>query len=243
MALRGDVLKEIISALVISPIVVADLTDANPNVYWELGVRQSFKHGTVTIAEHGTKLPFDIAAKGTLFYYPKDHLRTAEFRRSFNLALEDCLAHSDRSDSHVLDTVSGRGTVYELVRRDEAIRRVEALIDECVRNGQAFNSIIRVAKKNQKEGTKRTYPTRFLGVSCCELLMTTRYLDQEPAFYKTVNACYVECTAINAQIAIWEHKPVGTEKWILTQEESVIRVIEKLLTGSQATLGQLQARS
>src|SRR2546425_8791263 len=66
--LRGDVLREIIKDIVISPIVVADLTDANPNVYWELGVRQSFRHGTITIAEEGTHLPFDVNVKGTLFY-------------------------------------------------------------------------------------------------------------------------------------------------------------------------------
>ena len=58
--MRGDILKQIINDLVVDPIVVADLTDKNENVYWELGVRQSFKHGTITIAEEKTVLPFDI---------------------------------------------------------------------------------------------------------------------------------------------------------------------------------------
>ena len=42
-SLRGHILKQIITDLVVSPIVVAELTDHNPNVFWELGVRQSFK--------------------------------------------------------------------------------------------------------------------------------------------------------------------------------------------------------
>ena len=63
-----------------APIVVVDLTDSNPNVYWELGVRQSFKHGTITIAEKGTELPFDLGVKGTLFYYPEDYIKMSEFR-------------------------------------------------------------------------------------------------------------------------------------------------------------------
>ena len=33
-ALRGDILHQIVADLVTSPLVVADLTDANPNVYW-----------------------------------------------------------------------------------------------------------------------------------------------------------------------------------------------------------------
>ena len=43
-ALRGDIVGEIIRDLYLADIVIADLTDKNPNVYWELGVRQSLKH-------------------------------------------------------------------------------------------------------------------------------------------------------------------------------------------------------
>ena len=60
---RTDVIGEIVKELLTADIVVADLTDANPSVYWELGVRQSFKYGTVTIAEYGTKLGFDLSTK------------------------------------------------------------------------------------------------------------------------------------------------------------------------------------
>ena len=74
-ALRGDILRQIITDLIVSPVVVADLTASNSSVYWELGVPQSFKHGTITIAEEGTLLPFDLGSKGTLFYYPKDHIK------------------------------------------------------------------------------------------------------------------------------------------------------------------------
>ena len=37
--LHEDILTQIITNLIISPIVVAELTDHNPNVFWELGVR------------------------------------------------------------------------------------------------------------------------------------------------------------------------------------------------------------
>ena len=63
---RGDIVDQIIHDLSQSRIVIADLTDINPNVLWELGVRQSFTNGTITIAEEGIDLPFDLARKGTL---------------------------------------------------------------------------------------------------------------------------------------------------------------------------------
>lgn len=109
-ALRGDILKQIIRDLYDSSIVVADLTDKNPNVFWELGVRQSFKHGTVTIAEQDTKIPFDISTKGTLYYYPKNHVKNERFREQFKKAIMDCLSNPDSPDSQVLEVIPGRGT-------------------------------------------------------------------------------------------------------------------------------------
>lgn len=148
--LRGDVLREIITALLVSPIVVADLTDKNPNVYWELGVRQSFKHCTVTIVEGGTELPFDLSVKGTLPYYPKDHLKNAKFCRDFKEAISDCLAYPDKPDSQVLETISGRGTLFEIFRRDEAIRRLDAVLSELKENERVIDEVLKTAKKTKK---------------------------------------------------------------------------------------------
>ena len=68
--LRGNIANNIIIDLVKCDIVVADLTDHNPNVLWELGVRQSFKNCTITIAESGTSIPFHFSHKGIFFMTP-----------------------------------------------------------------------------------------------------------------------------------------------------------------------------
>src|SRR5436309_2357128 len=88
--LRGEILTQIVSDLATSPILVANLTDRNPNVFWELGVRHSLKHGTVLIAEDGTRLPFDVAGWTTLFYF-EDVVKNEQFRKDFKAALVDCL--------------------------------------------------------------------------------------------------------------------------------------------------------
>ena len=71
-ALRGDIIRQIILDIIKSPIAIADITDLNPNVFWELGVRQSFRHGTIIISEGSSNPPFDISPKGTLHYFPDD---------------------------------------------------------------------------------------------------------------------------------------------------------------------------
>ena len=109
--LRGNIANQIITDLVNSDIVVCDLTDHNPNVLWELGVRQSFKHGNITIAEAGTQIPFDFNHKAVLFYNG-EHLDNELFYQAFSAALADCIQHPEGPDSPVLEALGGRGTLY-----------------------------------------------------------------------------------------------------------------------------------
>jgi len=69
-----NLLSEILKNLAITQIVIADLTDFNPNVFWELGIRQSFKHGTITIAESKYLSPFRSRQEGYSFLSYARHL-------------------------------------------------------------------------------------------------------------------------------------------------------------------------
>lgn len=59
-----DILKKIINA----PIAICDLSSRNPNVLFELGIRQAFDKPTVLIQEKGTPKIFDIGPLRYLEY-------------------------------------------------------------------------------------------------------------------------------------------------------------------------------
>jgi hypothetical protein len=40
-------------------VIIADLTDANPNVYYELGIAHSVGKDTISLIQQGQSLPFD----------------------------------------------------------------------------------------------------------------------------------------------------------------------------------------
>jgi hypothetical protein len=51
-----------------SDVVIAEITPANPNVFYELGYAQALGKPTILLAQRGGKLPFDIASYRVVFY-------------------------------------------------------------------------------------------------------------------------------------------------------------------------------
>jgi hypothetical protein len=223
--LRGDILRQIITDLVTAPIVVADLTDANPNVYWELGVRQSFKHCTITIAEDGTNLPFDQSAKGTLFY-SDTHLDMEDFRVQFDAAVDDCLKNPSIPDSHVLETISGRGTLYQILMRDENMRKLDAILSEIERNTRVLESAINTCNENsqkRKEGKENDvkFTTSRFNNSAVENLIVNRYISADEVFYHKAEIYMDWIISFNDQLPTWPDSENATEKWLKDANEKL----------------------
>lgn len=243
-AMRVDILKEIITDLALSHLVIADLTDLNANVFWELGVRQSFAHRTVTIAEKGTVLPFDVSTKGTLFYYPKNHIKNEGFRNDFKEAIQDCLANPDKPDSQVLETLSGRGTLFEIFRSDEAVRRIDAVLSECSRNLDTLNKLFELAKGSLgndpvKGLDKSEFTTIRLISSATQLLTTNRYIDEDQSFFRLAEDCLVWFGATNAELSIWRVSGRPVESWLVRNIESVTNLIKEFETRVRAAREKL----
>src|SRR5262245_3188103 len=56
----GSLIKSIVERLRNSYIVLADITDANPNVFYELGVRHSLSKRTIIVAQDTKHVPSDL---------------------------------------------------------------------------------------------------------------------------------------------------------------------------------------
>ncbi len=63
----GEIPEQIFRQLRDCPVVIADLTGANPNVMYELGLRHTTGRVTIQIGEKG-RLPFDVAAIRTIMF-------------------------------------------------------------------------------------------------------------------------------------------------------------------------------
>jgi hypothetical protein len=63
----GMIGDRMVSDIIHADLVVADLTDLNPNAFYELGIRHSTEKPTIHVAKTGTVLPFDNVAHRTVF--------------------------------------------------------------------------------------------------------------------------------------------------------------------------------
>ena len=115
----NNLVAHIVHDLFTSDIVLAILTDFNPNVMYELGVRHSIGSGTIMAIERGTykKFPFDLAHFGFIEY--DDHNRKA---------FKDMMAHylslirmRDRIDSPVAEYFTATGREMRLVRMARSV--------------------------------------------------------------------------------------------------------------------------
>jgi hypothetical protein len=61
MAEPGIITSQVIEQIIKAPMVVADLTGKNPNVFYELAIRHAIRKPFVHIVAKGEKIPFDVA--------------------------------------------------------------------------------------------------------------------------------------------------------------------------------------
>jgi len=68
----GMITSQVIQHIVNDPLVVADLTERNPNVFYELAIRHALRKPLVQIIRKGEAIPFDVAGTRTIYVDHKD---------------------------------------------------------------------------------------------------------------------------------------------------------------------------
>jgi len=160
---RGGIIHQAMFArLLLSEYVIADLTTANSNVYYELGIRHAARPFT-TILLHGNlhPLPFDIAPNRTIMYnIEKDG--TISEKSCLDLK-EEILA---RLETIIRDGARSDSPLFELIKNYKKIdlpHEVTDTFQDRIRLEKNFNDQLERAKlhKNDSEKVKSLQEIRY----------------------------------------------------------------------------------
>jgi hypothetical protein len=68
----GIITSQVIQHVVNDALVIADLTERNPNVFYELAIRHALRKPLVQLIKKGEAIPFDVAGTRTIYVDHRD---------------------------------------------------------------------------------------------------------------------------------------------------------------------------
>lgn len=111
-ALRADKISEpgmittqVIQHIMEDPMVVADLTDQNANVFYELAVRHIVRKPFVQLIQKGQRIPFDTAGIRTIEVDHTDLDSVANAKVELKKQIQHTAAHPDKVQNPIIATI------------------------------------------------------------------------------------------------------------------------------------------
>jgi hypothetical protein len=89
----GIIINDISMHITEASVIIAEISEANPNVYYEVGMAHALSKPTILLAQRGTRLPFDVGPHRCIFYENSIPGR-AKLQDSLRQALESLLGKS-----------------------------------------------------------------------------------------------------------------------------------------------------
>jgi hypothetical protein len=130
--MTGHLLDSIVESLASSAVVLADVTDRNPNVFYELGIRHSLKRGTIIVSQDA-EVPSDLRG----LWFVRYGIRPAEvraFKENIRPLTSELEAKPDRSDSAVSAYLDRENQIISSFFRRDCSKRLGALFTEVTGN-------------------------------------------------------------------------------------------------------------
>lgn len=171
----GSINDRVIRSVYDSDLVVANLTNLNPNVMFELAMRYCFGKPAIVIAEEGTKLPFDIVDENTLFYV-NDPTGASELKEKI-IEFDNNIDYTKQTYGPVYKAVS-KISLYNEVESGKTVSN-EAMLSYII---DRLNSI-QVSINNSDTEQKRNVQAMKESTVLIEVIFDSKSIENIEEFY------------------------------------------------------------
>ncbi|WP_410765796.1 hypothetical protein [Haloferax sp. DFSO60] len=143
----GNITTQIIEKVIESELVIADLTDHNPNVFYELALRHATGKPFIQLIDSSQSIPFDISEVRTIHYDfdVRDADRASEKIKAQIEAIE-------QDDSEIENPISRAADMKSWRESDDPVEK--SLVEILERIGSLNNRVEGVEKEIKQSSTK-----------------------------------------------------------------------------------------
>lgn len=120
----GRIDKQVIDLLLNADLVIADLSDHNPNVFYELAVRHACQKPVILLIEDGQSIPFDIKTHRTIFYDINNGPKFVQAQKELRSQIETVNQDAFIPDSPIRDSLIGNITI----KGDDDLKEVLSIV-------------------------------------------------------------------------------------------------------------------
>lgn len=196
----GAFIKDILMQLNQADVVLADLTDMNPNVFYELGVRHTLRTRTILVSQTMDDVPSDLKQYGVITYNTTPNGVT-EYKKEISKILKDIRNNPDRQDNPVSDYLNLKTIVTDLSEAKTIEKKLIALVSECSYNLSVIDSALRIADPESAAVTSERFR-----MGALELLTSTYYIYPTDNYIKAANNLLFHLTTQNASLDLLKAK-------------------------------------
>lgn len=237
----GAFVKDILEELQSADVVIADLTDRNANVFYELGVRHCLQNRTVLISQDMCHVPSDLQPYGVIIY-SRGPSGMAQLKRDLSRVLRQLLDDPERADNPVADFLKTRDHVLFQYERVQALRKLAALISETSRNlSNHTKTVGRLEKFIKGTSSIKFASSLSFQLTALNLLVGTNYVVLPDDEFTNAHTLLHFLVTINNQLGMWRQGV--TDKSLLDTLVSNLGKVEprmiKLLRAAKAATDRM----
>lgn len=190
----GAFIKDILMQLNQADVVLADLTDMNPNVFYELGVRHTLRNRTILVSQTMDDVPSDLRQYGVITYETTPN-GVVEYKKNLNNLLRDIRDDPDRADNPVSDYLHQKSIITDPIEAKLIEKKLLALVSECSFNLEVIDDSLEYSNA-EKQGV---IIIRFR-LEALELLTSTYYIYPNENYIKLANQLLTTLMAQNTYL-------------------------------------------
>jgi len=196
----GAFIKDILMQLNQADVVLADLTDMNPNVFYELGVRHTLRTRTILVSQTMDDVPSDLKQYGVITYNTTLSGVT-EYKKKISKILKEIRNNPNRSDNPVSDYLNLKTIVTDPFEAKTIEKKLIALVSECSYNLSVMDSALRIVDPKNTKVTNARFR-----MGALELLTSTYYIYPTDDYIKSANDLLFNLTTENARLDLMKDK-------------------------------------